>query len=52
MVTLSNIVLYLRIETDLRSSLQEEIGIETDEDVGCNITDYINLGAKKQKRGF
>jgi len=39
-----------RIETELTSPLQEEIGIETDEDVGCNITDYMSLGAKKQKK--
>lgn len=44
--------LYIRIQTDLRDSPQEEIGIETDEDVGCNISDYINLGAKKQKKWF
>ena len=32
--------------------MQEEIGIETDEDVGCNIVDYSNLGVKKQRTGY
>jgi hypothetical protein len=51
-MALSGYFLHRCIETDLRSCLQEEIGIETDEDVGYNITDFSNLGVKKQKNGF
>lgn len=29
--------------------VQEELGIETDEDVGCNLADYGGLGAKPLK---
>lgn len=36
--------------TENLKALREEIGIETDEDVGCNISDYVNLGAKKQRK--
>lgn len=43
---------YVQIGTDIiRGCIQEEIGIEADEDVGCNIVDYSNLGVKKQKTG-
>ncbi|KAG0582127.1 hypothetical protein KC19_3G036100 [Ceratodon purpureus] len=38
--------------TENLKDLKEEIGIETDEDVRCNITDFSNLGVKKQKNGF
>lgn len=37
--------------TESLKDLKEEIGIETDEDVGCSIVDYSNLGVKKQKTG-
>ncbi|XP_024362271.1 homologous-pairing protein 2 homolog isoform X1 [Physcomitrium patens] len=37
--------------TENLKDLKEEIGIETDEDVGCNIKDHSNLGAKKPNRG-
>jgi hypothetical protein len=30
--------------------VQEELGIETDEDAHCNIADYSNLGVKKPKK--
>ena len=37
-------------EIDRNVVVQEELGIETDEDVHCNIADYSNLGVKKPKK--